>query len=129
MDVALTEQERMDLAVGVMEILDRWKLVDEDIMRLLGIDEGTKPRHLSRLRRGTSPIVDEGEQLERSKIILGIQRSLDLMFPLNRNMSHFWMRNRNKRLKGVPMVIMLNGGVIGMDRVWRHLDCTRNWED
>ena len=129
MAVELSVEDRENLTLVVMGILDSWQLTDEDIINLLGLEKETKPRHLGRLRHGTQLISEEIDQIERSKSIMGIQNALQQTFPLNHNMPNFWLRNRSKPLKGIPMVIMLEQGLNGMERVWRHLDCTRNWVD
>ncbi len=129
MAAELSDSERTQLGQQVTEIFDDWGIKDEFQLKLLGLPEGTKPRQLTRFRHAQQPLPQEDELLERVEHILGIQRSLEIMFPLNRNMPNFWLRNRNRPLKGVPLIIMLETGLIGMGRVWRILDCTRNWED
>ena len=129
MAVELSESERTQLGQIVTEIFNTWGLEDGMQIVLLGLPEQTKPRHLTRFRHGQQPLPQEDELLDRAKHILGIQQSLELMFPLNKNMPLFWLRNRNRSLKGIPLTIMLESGLIGMGRVWRTLDCTQNWED
>lgn len=124
--VELNLQERERLAVIVMGILDDWELENEIKLKLLGLENTAKGRSLTRFRNGTALPEDEG-LIERAKSLIGIQQSLHMVFPLNHNMPAFWLRNRNKQLKGIPLLIMLEEGVNGMDRVWRLLDCTKNW--
>ena len=113
----------------VMNILDEWRLAPEDQVAMLGFPEGTKPRELSRYRNGTTPFPDDKNVLDHAEHVLGIQESLHVVFPLNHNMPGFWLKNRNKALKGIPLHIMLEEGLSGMHRVWRQLDCTINWVD
>ena len=129
MTVELSDSERIRLGKIVTGILDNWGIKDELQIKLLGLPEQTKLRHLTRYRHGQHPLPQEVELLERVKHILGIQHSLEIMFPLNKNMPNFWLHNRNRSLKGIPLTIMLQTGLIGMGRVWRILDCTQNWQD
>lgn len=129
MAVELSDSERTRLGQVVTEIFDGWGIKDELQIKLLRLPQKTKPRQLTRFRHGQQPLPQEEELLERAKHILGIQHSLELMFPRNQSMPNFWLRNRNRALKGVPLIIMLETGLIGMGRVWRTLDCTQNWED
>jgi hypothetical protein len=125
----LTEAERTNLAMLVLNILEEWNLSPEEQVTLLGMGETTKPRHLSRFRQGKQPLPEEEDVLKRAEAILGIQHSLHLTFPLNHRMPHFWLNNRNRALKGIPLQIMLEQGSVGISRVWHHLDCTQNWVD
>lgn len=125
----LSEQERLDLGLLVTEIFDHWKLSDDDQICLLGLPESTKPRELTRYRHGQVPLPQEDELIDRAKHILGIQQSLEVLFPLNRNMPKLWLRSKYRPLhKRIPLQLMIEEGLVGMDLVWRSLDCTRNWE-
>jgi len=127
--VQLNDTERTNLAMLVMSILDEWRVAPEDQVAMLGFPQGTKPRELSRYRQGTTPFPDDKDILNHAEHVLGIHESLHVVFPLNRNMPGFWLKNRNKALKGIPLHIMLDEGLSGMHRVWRQLDCTINWVD
>lgn len=122
----LTEADRAELAVFVTDILSEWKLTPEESLALLGMPEGSKPRELSRFKRGT-PLPQDETILLHAQHILGIQEALHVVFPLNRNMPLFWLTHRNKQLGGIPLRIMLDDGLHGMGRVWGTLDCTQNW--
>lgn len=123
----LSEAERIRLGMMVMGILDEWRLAPQDQVFILGLPDGTKPRELSRYRNGTSPLPQDEAILRHAHHVLGIQESLHVIFPLNRNMPGFWLKHRNKVLKGIPLEIMLDEGISGMHRVWCQLDCTQNW--
>jgi hypothetical protein len=123
----LDQSERTTLASLTMNILEEWRIAPEDQLKLLGFPEDTKPRHLSKYKNG-EPFPDDENILKHAKHLLGIQESLHIVFALNRNMPSFWLKNRNKVLKGIPLQIMLDEGLGGMFRVWRYLDCTVNWD-
>lgn len=126
MSKILSDEERGELAVFVTDILTEWKLTPEESLSLLGHSEDTKPRQLSRYKRG-NPLPQDEAILQHVEAILGIQHSLHVVFPLNRNMPLFWLSHRNKQLGGIPLRIMLDDGLHGMNRVWGTLDCTQNW--
>ena len=128
MAVELSEEERIQLAALVMSIFEEWQLDGDQQLALLGLPEGTKHRELTRWRRGT-PFPQEDALLNRAKHVLGIQESLHVIFPLNPRMPVFWLTNRNRYFKSPPLTVMLEEGLVGMNRVWRHLDCTVNWEE
>lgn len=129
MAVELSDGERTVLGQVVTEILDKWGIKDDLQIVLLGLPEKTKPRQLTRYRQGQQPLPQDDELLTRAKHVLGIQNALEFMFPLNKSMPNFWLRNRNRSLKGIPLTIMLETGLLGMERVWRVLDCTQNWDE
>lgn len=129
MNTQLNENERTRLGMLVMNILDEWRLAPEDQIFILGMPDDTKPRELSRYRNGTSPLPQDEKIIKHAQHVLGIQESLHVVFPLNPNMPSFWLKHRNKSLRGIPLQIMLDEGISGMNRVWRQLDCTQNWTD
>lgn len=128
MTAVLTEEERTRLALLVMHIFEEWQVEGAQQLMLLGLPETTSTRVLTRYRRGTAPLPEDDATLERAKHLLGIQHSLHVVFPRNPYMPSFWVKNHNRRLKGAPLAIMLEEGLSGMHRIWRHLDCTLNWE-
>jgi hypothetical protein len=126
MAVDLNEEERGRLAQLVMNIFEEWRLETDEQKNLLGLGDQESGRSLTRFRHGT-PLPDEEDVIERARHVLGIQHSLQRVYPLNAQMPQFWIYHRNKALKGFPLQIMLEEGLPGMHRVWRHLDCTLNW--
>lgn len=121
------EEERSRLALLVMDVLQEWQLDSEDQLTILGLKEKGRLRDISKYKQGR-PFPEDQDVLNRAKHVLGIQHSLHVIFPRNNNMPSFWMKNRNRALKGRPLEIMLEEGVPGMFRIWRHLDCTLNWD-
>lgn len=122
-----TEEDRCNLAREVTNIFLDWELDPELQLHLLGLPENIPQRELTRFKNGKA-LPDDEEMLERARHIIGIHNSLHVVFPLNHNMPGFWVRNRNRSLKGIPLAIMYEEGISGMHRVWRHLDCTINWD-
>lgn len=122
-----SQLEREQLAILVMGVLDDWNIREEYQLRLLGLPAATPGRELTRLSRGKA-LPDDDDVLQRAVHLIGIEQALSVVYPLNRRMAGFWLTTRNRFFRGAPMTVMLEEGLGGMDRVWRHLDCTRNWE-
>lgn len=124
--VQYTQQERETLARIVMGILNEWNIREEFQLQLLGLPDNTPTRELSKFGRGKA--LPEGDDLiERVKHIIGIHQALKVIFPLNHKMAGFWLTTRSRHLGALPLTIMLEEGLSGMERIWCHLDCTRNW--
>jgi len=124
----LNDEERTGLTCLVMSILDGWGLNSAQQIALLGLPEKTSPRTLTRFRQGSQSLPEEGEVMDRSKHILGIAESLQVVFPLTPTMPPFWLRNRNRQFGTAPLAIMLDEGVAGMHRIWCFLDSTQTWD-
>ncbi|MBF0218381.1 MAG: hypothetical protein HQL49_02460 [Gammaproteobacteria bacterium] len=122
------EDECGRLTREVVATLDSWQVGDEIVLLLLGYDRSIRMRELTRLRHGTA-VLKGDEVMQRVRHLLGIQRALQVTFPFNPNMPGFWVTTHDRHLKGMPLEIMVNDGLSGMERVWKRLDCTRNWED
>lgn len=123
----LNELDRGNLALLVMDILSDWRLEPQQQLALLGLPRRGGVRQLTRYRHGTA-FPDDEALLERAKHILGIQEALHVVFAQNPNMPSFWLRNRNRYFRDAPLNVMLDQGLSGMSWVWRHLDCTQNWD-
>lgn len=111
----------------VMNVLDDWNIAEEYQLALLGLPADTQTRELTKYSRGKA-LPDDDALLQRAVHILGIHQALLVVFPLNRRMPGFWLTTRNRHFRAVPLSLMLEEGLAGMERVWSHLDCTRNWE-
>ena len=123
----MSDNDLQGIGMRIMAILDSWPLDDRDKMNLLGFEDSVKERQLTRYRNGTAPFPDDDDKLERVRHLMGIQKALEVNYPLNSHMPAFWVNHFQKPLKGIPMQIMIDDGLPGMYRVWRHLDCTANW--
>lgn len=127
MPLELNYDERCQLSVLIIEMLQQWRMSEDEQLALLGMPAETRPRELTRLGRG-APFPEVSEQEQRARHLLGIDEALQVIFPHNRRMASFWVRHGNKKFPESPLTVMLSEGLAGMDRIWRHLDCTRNWE-
>ena len=124
---ALAEREvsashdRSALAKMVMALLDHWKLSTEDQAALLGIAASNRAA-LSNYRSG-KPVGTSRDQYERVGHLLGIHKSLRLLFPQNRELAYGWMSTRNKAFDNLtPVEVVQEWGFAGLLMVRGYLD-------
>jgi hypothetical protein len=116
--------DRGALAKMVMTLLDHWKLSTEDQAALLGIAASNRAA-LSNYRSG-KPIGTSRDQYERVGHLLGIHKSLRLLFPQNRELAYRWMNTRNKAFDNLaPVEVVKAWGFAGLLMVRGYLDRAR----
>ncbi len=117
-------QDRGALAKMVMALLDHWKLSTEDQAALLGLAASNRAA-LTRYRKG-EPIGTSRDQYERVGHLLGIHKSLRLLFPQNRELVYRWMSTRNKAFENLaPVEVVSQWGFAGLLMVRAYLDRAR----
>ena len=113
--------DRGTLAKMVMVLLDHWQLSTEDQAALLGIATSNRAA-LTRYRKG-EPIGTSRDQYERVGHLLGIHKSLRLLFPQNRDLAYRWMTTRNKAFDNLtPVEVIREWGFAGLLMVRGYLD-------
>lgn len=116
--------DRGALAKMVMALLEHWKLSTEDQAALLGIASSNRAA-LSNYRSG-KPIGTSRDQYERVGHLLGIHKSLRILFPQNRDLAYRWMTTRNKVFDNLtPVDVVKEWGFTGLLMVRGYLDRTR----
>jgi len=129
MNVATNRQttastDRSALAKMIMILFDHWKLSTEDQAALLGIAASNRAA-LSNYRSG-KPIGTSRDQYERVGHLLGIHKSLRLLFPQNRELAYRWMTTRNKAFDNLtPVEVVKEWGFAGLLTVRAYLDRAR----
>ena len=108
----------------VMALFDHWKLSSEDQAFLLGLAPGNRAA-LARYREGAR-IGTTRDQYERVGHLLGIHKSLRLLFPRNRDVAYGWMKMRNRAFGGMtPVDAIKEYGFAGLLMVRAYLDRAR----
>ena len=80
---------------------------------MLGIASSNRAA-LSNYRRG-KPIGTSRDQYERVGHLLGIHKSLRLLFPQNRDLAYRWMSTRNKAFENLtPVEVVKEWGFAGL---------------
>jgi len=117
-------EDRGALAKMVMTLLTHWKLSTEDQAALLGLASSNRAA-LSNYRSG-KPIGTSRDQYERVGHLLGIHKSLRLLFPQNRELAYRWMRTRNLAFDNrTPVEVVREWGFAGLLMVRGYLDRAR----
>lgn len=125
----ITDQQKNQLTFALMQVMENWKLADQDQITLLGLPDSLKSRHLYLYRKGDKAFDFNQTSINRSEMILGIHESLGTTYPTNREYASIWLKRSVKKFKQkAPLELMLSGET-GMKRVWHFLDCTQSWKE
>jgi transcriptional regulator with XRE-family HTH domain len=117
-------EARARLAKLVVALFDHWALSPADQAALLGLSPASRST-LARYRRG-EPLADSADLLARAGHLLGIHKSLRIVFPHDRDLAYRWIAAPNRRFDGAsPLEIIKRYGYEGMLAVRRYLDFER----
>lgn len=107
---------------NVIQLFNRWELKVDDQCNLLG---GISPQQLNKFKNGKAHISGR-DTIERAGNLLGIHKSLRILYPYNRKVVYQWVKARNRRLHNLtPLEIMLNDGYIGIAQIRKLTDYMR----
>ena len=121
-DLSLRET-RERLARMVIQLFDHWQLTTAEQANLLGLSADNRST-LARYRKG-DPLADSRDLLDRVGHLLGIHKSLRILFPQDRDLAYRWMTTPNRRLGARPVDIVAERGFEGLLAIRRHLDFER----
>jgi hypothetical protein len=108
----------------LVRLFDLWGLSTADQAALLGLSPASRSS-LARYRRG-EPLADSRDLVDRAGHLLGIHKSLRILFPENPDLARRWPTTPNRRLAGRrPLDVMREGGFEGILAVRRYLDFER----
>ncbi len=111
------------LAVMVTRLLEHWKLTATEQAEVLGLSAASRST-LARYRSG-EPLADSRDLLDRAGHLLGIHKSLRLLFPHDRDLAYRWMTQPNRRFGARPVDLVIEHGFEGLLAVRRYLDFQR----
>lgn len=114
-------RERM--ARMLMQLFDHWQLSTAEQAALLGLSADNRST-LARYRKG-DPLADSRDLLDRVGHLLGIHKSLRILFPQDRDLAYRWMTAPNRRLAARPVDLIVRHGFEGLLAVRRYLDFER----
>ena len=121
-------QERIIATQSIMRLLDEWKVGTDDAIKLLGLPDTTRKRHLERFRRDT-PFPNNRRVLQRLEHLAGIADALRTTYPRNAQVRVLWMHKPHRRFRNrTPLAIMIDEGLSGLTVVRAELDCSFAWE-
>jgi hypothetical protein len=118
------EVNRTAIAGMLMSLFEHWGLTTAEQLSFLGLSENNRAA-LSKYRKG-APLVNDRDKLERAGTLLGIHKSLRLLFPRNREIAYRWIKMPNKSFEGMtPVQVIEQYGVMGLYMVRAYLDRQR----
>jgi hypothetical protein len=119
------EGSRRDLARVLAALFEKWQMPGDVQLALLGMSPESR-KLLGLYRRGERALPNSRDTLDRAGYLLGIHKSLRLLFPEDEALRYGWIRLRNGLLEGrTPLEVMLDGGLVGVARVARFVDFQR----
>ena len=90
---------------------------------LLGLSAASRST-LSRYRAG-EPLADSRDLIDRAGHLLGIHKSLRILFPHDRDLAYRWVSAPNRRFGERPPLELMKQGFEGLLAVRRYLDFER----
>lgn len=120
----LTEGQRGALARQVVKLFEHWQLDNATACEMLGLSPNTRST-LNRYAQG-APLADQRDLLDRVGNLMGIHKSLRLLFPHNRDLVYRWPTAHNRALGGRrPVDIVVEHGLPGLVALRGYLDHLR----
>jgi len=118
------DYDRVELARMVMTLFEHWQLSSEDQLGLLGLSPKNRAA-LTRYRKG-EPLGVNRDLLDRVGNLMGIHKSLRLLFPHNSELAYAWMSQPNRAFDGMtPTQVVQAWGFSGLLQVRGYLDKAR----
>jgi hypothetical protein len=111
------------LAKLVMQLFAHWGVSTAEQAALLGLSADNRAT-LARYRKG-EPLADSRDLLDRAGHLLGIHKSLQTLFPQDRDLAYRWMSTPNRRLGARPVDAVIQRGFEGLLAIRRYLDFVR----
>jgi transcriptional regulator with XRE-family HTH domain len=120
---ATSREARARLARRITTLVGHWGLSAAEQAAALGISPGSRST-LVRYRAG-EPLADDRDLLDRASHLLGIHKSLRILFPHDRDLAYAWMTTGNRRLGARPIDLIVQHGFEGLLALRRYLDFLR----
>jgi len=115
---------RAKLATMVTRLFDHWEIEQSEQLALLGLSEGSRST-LHRYRQGGA-LAPNRDLLDRVSHLLGIHKSLRILYPNNRDLAYRWPKAPNKRLDNMtPVEYVRREGFGGLASIRHMLDVER----
>jgi hypothetical protein len=118
-----TREARARLARMITTLFEHWKLSTAEQAAALGISAGSRST-LVRYRTG-EPLADDRDLLDRVSHLLGIHKSLRILFAHDRDLAYAWMTTSNRRLGARPIDVVVRHGFEGLLALRRYPDFQR----
>lgn len=120
----VTREERARLARMCVRLLDLWGLDRRQQAVMLGVSPRTRST-LRNYERGT-PLPDQRDILDRAGHLMGILKSLEILFPHNPELVDAWATRPDAALGGLtPYEVVEREGLAGLRDLRAYLDYLR----
>ncbi|QIL91264.1 DUF2384 domain-containing protein [Microbulbifer sp. SH-1] len=104
----------------LLRLFGHWRLTLSQQLTVLGLSD-TSDTELGKYLKHSFSI--DRDKLERANILLGIHKSLRVLFPQNRDLAYRWISQPNKAFDGLPpLKVIERQGMLGMYMVRDYLD-------
>jgi hypothetical protein len=124
---SMSEEERLELTRGILNMLDDWEIEAKDQLALLGL--GDYPSREVKHLRDHRPLPDEPEVMQRVEHLICIADALRTTYPFSRRMGRLWMHKPNRKFRQrSPLATMVEDGMVGIIAVRSYLDCSFSWD-
>jgi len=107
----------------VTRLFTLWELSAAEQAALLGLSPDHRST-LARYRKG-EPLAENRDLLDRAGHLLGIHKSLRILFPRDRDLAYRWMSTVNRRMGARPVDLASERGFEGLLAIRRYLDFER----
>ncbi len=115
---------RSVLAKSLAKLFDLWHLGSADRLALLGLNESNRSA-LQRYAKG-EPLASSRDLMDRAGHLLGIHKSLRLLYPANPEIVSGWMSSPNEKFgRLTPVEVARKWGLPGLVMVRGTLDRMR----
>lgn len=120
----VSDRDRSVIAKAIMNLFDKWDIPNKAQLSLLGLSLDNRSA-LKGYREG-KPIAADRDKLERASVLLGIHKSLHLLYPHNPELVYSFMSTPNKSFNNLtPIEVIDQNGLIGLLNVRHYLDVAR----
>ncbi|WP_455217921.1 antitoxin Xre/MbcA/ParS toxin-binding domain-containing protein [Kaarinaea lacus] len=121
------DQDKSRLATFLIAVFHDWGVSNAEMVTLLALPDGTKPRAIHQYQQGTPFPEDESIQA-RVDHFVGIAEALRLAYPLNMQGGKLWLHRPNRHFeRRTPLSVMIEDGLSGIAAVRMRIDCSYDW--
>lgn len=118
------KESRSALAQMAVRLFEHWQLNPAQQAALLGLSSDSRSS-VARYKKG-HPLADNTDLIRRVGHLLGIHKSLRILFPHDRDLAYQWVRRPHAIFQGqAPVELMVEHGYEGILAVRRYLDFER----
>lgn len=125
---SLSSDEQIEFTKQIMLMLDNWGVSHENKILLLALPSEFKTRMVRRFYIDR-PLPITEQVMQRLDHLMGIADAMRTSYPLNAQMTAYWLNKKNHRFEDkTPLDYMLQGGTKNVIAIRAHLDCAWDWK-